>query len=123
MFVVYHGPFPALIDRTQSHDLVAAGEHCFAVSGRVDDEARYVSAPGTLAVRPTMAVPAARAMTPFEGWNVSAPAGTAVMVNGEVVGTADEDGLTLTFPLPAVYSVAFFPPVPWLGGGCTVTVE
>lgn len=123
MFVVYHGSFPALIDRTQSHDMVAAGERCFAVSGRVDDEARYVSAHGTLAVRPSMNVPTSRAMTLLEEWDVAAPEGTSVMVNGEVVGTADEDGLTLTFPLPAVYSVEFFPPVPWLGGGCTVTVE
>jgi hypothetical protein len=78
---------------------------------------------GTVAPRPVIGLPTAYTITANTDWVIlDVPAGTEVEIDGEVVGTTDETGLTLSFAAPGVWPVTLRPPFPWVEASCEVTV-
>jgi len=68
-------------------------------------------------------LPEAHSLTVNEDWVLAdIPEGTEVKVDGEVVGTVDNTGLTLSFSAAGVWQVKLLPPFPWLEASCEVTV-
>lgn len=92
------------------------------VTGLWRSETHYVLS-GEPTPRPTTGLPETHTITASTDWILSdVPAGTEVEVDGEVVGTTDETGLTLTFDTPGVWPMTLRPPFPWIEASCEVTV-
>lgn len=124
MYAVYRtGSFPALIARVQGGPLVGPAEACLPVPAGVDDDTHCVISATEIGARPAIALTATQSLGAGEPWDIpDAPAGTRVIVDGDDLGEADIGGVSLSFPLPAVYRVELRPPIPWRGGICDVTV-
>jgi hypothetical protein len=73
--------------------------------------------------RPNLNVTGVKQLTVNEDWIVTdIPEGTEVEIDGEVVGTVDNTGLTLSFSAAGVWQVNLHPPFPWIEASCEVTV-
>jgi hypothetical protein len=80
-------------------------------------------ADGMAVARPETGLPAAQALAVGEAWVVpEVPPGTAVLIDGEDMGTADATGLTLSFTAAGEWLVNLEPPFPWRPASCEVTV-
>lgn len=73
--------------------------------------------------RPYLSVPPSYSVLVNTDWViVDVPAGTEVEIDGQVVGTTDDTGLTLNFSASGIWPLVLHPPFPWLKTSCEVTV-
>lgn len=102
---------------------VNPGEASVAVGQRVADTTDWVNA-GLVEQRPGLAdLPAAQALAAGADWTIPGiPDGTEVWIDGALAGTTDASGLTLSFPMAALWHLRLVPPFPWKPGDCEVTV-
>jgi hypothetical protein len=102
---------------------IHAGEAAVAVGQMVADTTDWVNA-GFVEQRPGLAdVPAAKALAIDEDWVIAGVTdGTEVWIDGALAGTTDATGLTLSFPLAAVWQVRLLPSFPWKPADCEVAV-
>ena len=92
------------------------------VGGAWSKETHYVLN-GEPTPRPATRLPATHTVAANTDWILSdVPEGTEVEVDGEIVGTTDATGLTLSFDAPGVWPVTLRPPFPWIEANCVVTV-
>lgn len=102
---------------------IVLGEAAVEVGQMVADTTDWVNA-GLVEQRPGLAdVPGAKALAVDEDWAIPGiPDGTEVWVDGTLAATVDATGLTLSFPIAAVWSLRLVPPFPWKPAICEVTV-
>ena len=113
----------SLIQRLTTSTALLDGETAVVVDPTVNDETHYFADAETLALRPSMGLPREHTMAAGEVWELpEAPEGTVLVIDGEAEGEADDDGLSVSFTMPATYYLDFQCPEPWLGGSCVVTV-
>lgn len=92
------------------------------VDGEWSAETHYVLN-GEPTPRPSTGLPEAHTIPANTDWTIAdVPVGTEVEIDGEVVGTTDETGLTLSFTAPGVWPVTLRPSFPWTEASCEVTV-
>lgn len=128
-FAVYLAPGEIVRVGSCRQSMVAAqavnpGEAAMAVGQAVDDESDWINA-GLVEQRRVLAsVPATQTLAVDEDWAIAGiPEGTEVWIDAVLAGAVDDTGLTLSFPMAAVWQVRFVPPFPWKPFDCEVTVS
>ena len=101
----------------------AVGEAVLVVGQMVLDTQDWVNG-SVVEQRPGLPdLPTTMALAVDADWVIPGiPDGTAVWIDGNLIGTVDASGLTLSFPLAAAWQVRLEPPFPWKSAECEVTV-
>lgn len=93
------------------------------LDGLWEKETYYIDNEEAL-LRPVIVIPTSHELALNTDWHLpDIPEGTEVIIDGDVVGTADATGLTLSFDTPGVWPVTLVPPFPWVKANCEVVVE